>query len=86
VYQSQLESAGFVNVTVTQVSRQVFGGFSTFAASRASLLREFVLPHVWLKFVVTGQVLGWVHRNQVLDYIIVTADKQALTTPPKCST
>lgn len=76
-YKSQLVESGFEEVDAIDISEYVFSPFSHWLAQykkgEGKLRSKSKL--VWLKYDVTAKFLQWAHRNDILRYVIITADK-----------
>jgi cyclopropane fatty-acyl-phospholipid synthase-like methyltransferase len=76
-YKNELSAAGFENINIRDISDHVFTPFSDwlheFKQGEGRLRSKSKLT--WLKYEVTAKFLKWAHRNNILRYAIITADK-----------
>jgi len=76
-YKNELAAVGFENVSIRDISDQVFTPFSDwlyeFKKDEGRLRSSSKLT--WLKYDVTAKFLSWADRSDILRYAIITADK-----------
>ncbi len=74
-YREQLAGAGFERVAISDISAAVMQGFSAWWTQYRRSAGH--LPaHSRLKYAVTARFLGWAHREGVLRYILVSAQRR----------
>lgn len=73
LYLKQLDNNGFQNVKFHDVSQPVMAGFSGWIRSRESEYLPFLSR---LKYRITAAFLNWAYRQSVLQYFLITAEKQ----------
>lgn len=76
-YKGQLMEVGFENINAIDISDHVFSPFGHWLAQykKGEGLVRNKSKRVWLKYDVTAKFLQWAHRNDILRYVIITADK-----------
>lgn len=78
-YQKQLAEAGFSQIKVRDISEHVFLPFNNWLTQyKAEQGQEKAdSPWAWLKYDVTAKFLSWAYRNNILRYVIVSAEKSS---------
>lgn len=71
-YLAELETNGFCNVEVHNISDRVMHGFSEWVRYHKPKGLPLLLR---LKYSVTAAFLGWAHRRSILQYSIIIAEK-----------
>ncbi len=78
-YEDQLIEAGFRDVQVKDISEHVFTPFAQWLAIykqqvKAEKVKKLPLLF-WLKYDVTAKFLTWAYRKNILNYVVVSAEK-----------
>ncbi len=77
-YQQQLQQAGFQHINNQDISEYVLEPFGRWLKSSAIAKRKLKGHRsAWLKYKVTAAFLGWAYRNNVLRYIVITAQAKS---------
>jgi microcystin synthetase protein McyJ len=76
-YEDELIRAGFDNISIQDISAQVFTPFSDWLkVFKESEGRERSKSRlVWLKYDITAKFLEWADRNDILHYAVISAKK-----------
>lgn len=76
-YKDELSAAGFENISIRDISDQVFTPFShwlnEYKQGEGRARSESKL--IWLKYDITAKFLKWASRNDILRYAVITATK-----------
>ena len=73
-YARQLDSAGFAELQLEDITEQVLPAFADWWQMYGR--RQSVSPASRLKYTVTASFLDWAYRKQILRYIIVSAERR----------
>ncbi len=68
-----MQKSGFGNVGIRDISQAVMNGFANWVKNRNG--RDLPMMSRW-KYRITGTFLQWAYTNSILQYCIVTAEKE----------
>ncbi|ORY08419.1 S-adenosyl-L-methionine-dependent methyltransferase, partial [Basidiobolus meristosporus CBS 931.73] len=74
-YRSVLESIGYTQISLVPIEDQVFPGLAGFIERQEKIFDGLVVPTLWMKLSVMKWLLRYVHRNQWLHFVVVSAKK-----------
>lgn len=74
-YRSELIHAGFENMTIEDISEDVFLGLRKFIYQHRENMTQFGIGGKWMGYLVFARILRWWSESHVLSFVIVEGVK-----------
>lgn len=74
-YRSDLIQAGFENMTIEDISEDVFLGLQKFIYQHREDMTQFGIGGKWMGYLVFARILRWWSESHVLSFVIVDGVK-----------
>ena len=74
-YEAQLKAIGYTDIRSESIGADVFPGFASFLRRHERTLEGVAQTHVWRRYRLVASLADYVHFNDVLDFVVVTAKK-----------